>query len=504
MGHPTGGISRRQLLGAGAALPLIWATPAGAVPATTQAAEQTQPTALSATPPGQDKPDYTIDIQSKSIAPVGSPMDATLANGTLPGPEIRYREGDSFRVLVNNRLQVPTTLHWHGMIVPNYMDGVPGITQYPIAPGDSILYEYPLRQSGTYWYHSHYEFQEQTGLSGPLIVEARDEPHSYDHDAVIFMSDWLGQSPHGIIPQIRGEQAATNAIKLPASGGYTLPDGKSFNVDVNYPGYLINGRSNQDPWTLQVRQGDRVRLRLINGSTATFFRFALDGHEMQLIAADGQSVEPTDVSDLVIATAERYDVLVTVKKSGSFTLHAAALGTNGQGIGVIHTADAAVKIAETRAVFKGRSGGMADYAALRSPIPTTLPDGPVKTFDIELGGMMKKYLWSMAGEYYPELFAPDGKASPLVIKSGDRVRIRFTNSTMMYHPMHLHGHFFRLLSKPGTWDKSNAPLKDTVGIGPRQKVDIEFTADNPGNWFFHCHNLYHLAAGMARVVRYEV
>ena len=482
-------ISRRQALIAGAALPLSLAHTAHTL----------------GRPPAQAKPDYTLDIAHKSIAPLGTPVEATLVNGKLPGPEIRYKEGDMFRVLVNNQLKVPTTVHWHGMLVPNYMDGVPTVTQYPIGPGDSVLYEYRLRQTGTYWYHSHYNFQEQTGLSGPLIVEARDEPHAYDRDVTVFMSDWLNQKPEGIVPQIRGKEKATAVVKPPAKGGYPFPDDKPFNVDVNYPGYLINGHNSERPWTLKVAKSDRVRFRLINGSTATFFRVALDGHEMKLIAADGQPVVPHTVSNLVMATAERYDVLVTFKESGSFTLHAAALGTNRQAMGVVHTADAAPKANRARPKFAGRSGGMADYAALKSPYATTLPKGDVRTYEIALGGDMKRYLWSMGGQYYPELFVPDGAANakPLVVRSGERVRIRFTNKTMMYHPMHLHGHFFRLLPKPGDWDSATAPLKDTVAVGPMQRIDFEFTADNPGNWFFHCHNLYHLATGMARVVKYQ-
>ncbi|MEK6247979.1 MAG: multicopper oxidase family protein [Planctomycetales bacterium] len=489
-------ISRRQLL---ATAPL-----AVAIPAIVTAGEPQKKASPQTAPPAPAKVDYTFNVESKSVAPLGNPSNATLVNGVLPGPEIRYREGDRFSVLVNNRLQVPITVHWHGMIVPNYMDGVPDITQAPIAPNGSVVYEYPLRQTGTYWYHSHYQFQEQTGLSGPLIVEARDEPHSYDHDVVVFLQDWLDQVPEGIIPQIRGEQKATQTIQAPKPGGYTLPKERPFGVDINYPGYLINGRSPTEPWTLKVRKGDRIRFRFINGSTASFFRVALDGHSMQLIAADGQPIEPFEVSNFVIATAERYDALVTVGKSGSFTLHAAALGTHRQGIGVVHTADAVPKADTSRPTFAGRSGGMPDYAELKSPYSTKLPDGPVQTFNIDLGGSMKKYLWSMAGEYYPEPYVPEGNAGPLIVQYGQRVRVRFTNSTMMYHPMHLHGHFFRLLPKPGAWDSTDAPMKDTVGVGPGQKIDIEFFADNPGNWFFHCHNLYHLASGMARVVRYEV
>lgn len=498
MQKTNGPLSRRQLLQAGAGLPLVMAAP-GVATAASGSEFDSVPVSL----PSQAKPDHVLNIEEKSIAPLGTPTKATLVNGVLPGTELRYREGDMLRVLVNNRLAVPTSVHWHGMLVPNYMDGVPGVTQLPIAAGASVLYEYPIRQSGTYWYHSHYGFQEQTGLSGALIVDATNELYSYDHDVVVMMSDWLDEAPEGIVPQIRGQQPATAAIK-PPPGEYKFPADKAFNVDINYPGYLINGHSNERPWSLKVRAGDRVRLRLINSSTATFFRVSIDGHDLQLISADGQYVEPMDVGDLVVATAERYDVLVTIKKAGSFTLHAAALGTSKQAVGVIHTADAVPRANLNRAEFSGKSGGMADYAALKALHPIKLADGPVKQFEIDLGGEMKKYLWSMQGEYYPEIYSPDGKATPLDIQYGDRVRVRLTNSTMMFHPMHLHGHFFRLLRQPGAWDDPSAPVKDSVGVGPKQQIDFEFSADNPGSWFFHCHNLYHLACGMARVVQYDV
>ncbi len=494
MDRPTPEFSRRQLLGAGAALPLAWSAAAIAAP---MPARQTAS-------PMQAKPDYTLNIAAQTIAPLGQPSEATLVNGTLPGPTIRYREGDMFRVMVNNHLAVPTTAHWHGMIVPNYMDGVPDVTQPVIVPGGSVYYEYPLRQSGTYWYHSHYQFQEQTGLGGPFIIEARDEPHAYDHDVVVFLSDWLDQSPESVVPQLRMQQPPTAATKMIPPGGFTLPDGKPFEVDINYPGYLMNGKSNAEPWSLKVQQGDRVRLRIINGSAASFFRVALDNHDLMLIAADGQPIVPLNVSSLLISTAERYDAVVTIQSTGSFTLHAAALGTSGQALGVIHTTKSPRRANTKPPTFEGVTGGFSDYAALKSPYPTTLPDGPIKTFKIDLGGEMKKYLWSMEGQYYPEVYSPDGKAQPLSINAGDRVRVLFTNSTMMYHPMHLHGHFFRILPQAGEWNAPMAVLKDTFTVGPKQKLNFEFFADNPGRWFFHCHNLYHLAAGMARVVQYIV
>jgi FtsP/CotA-like multicopper oxidase with cupredoxin domain len=336
------------------------------------------------------------------------------------------------------------------------------------------------------------------------VVEAKNEPHTYDHDVVVFMSDWLDQPPTTVVPQLRMQQPPTSATKMTKPGGYPFPGDKPFEVDINYPGYLINGKPANSPWTLKVKRGDRLRLRFINGSAATFFRVVLDGHELAVIAADGQPVKSTTVSNIVVGAAERYDVLVTIAETGSFTLHAAVLGTELKGLAVIHTDDVAPQPNTAKPSFTGKSGGMADYAALKAPFPTTLPEGPVRMFEIALGGMMKQYLWTMAGKLYREMYSPDGTAEPLVIKSGERVRIRFTNSTMMYHPMHLHGHFFRLVSKPGAWDEPNAPLKDSVAVGPMQKIDIEFFADNPGRWFFHCHNLYHMAAGMARVVQYEV
>jgi len=493
-------ISRRGVIVAGAALPLALARPGVAASATPQASkEELKQTA----PPAQTRPAAVLSITDENISPLGKPTAATLVGNQLPGPELRFKEGERFQVLVENRLSVPTTVHWHGMIVPNYMDGVPGLTQYPIGSGQSVYYEYPLLQSGTYWYHSHYELQEQTGLHGPLIIEARNEIHHYDREAVVFLSDWLNQSPYELIPQFRGEVPATPASEPAPEGGYTFPGDKKFNIDVNYPGYLMNGKSENDPWTLEARKGERIRFRLINGSTASFFRVSLEGHQLELIAADGQPVEPVRGDNIVIGTAERYDFLVTLKESGSFTLHAAALGTTKQVIGVVHTRDVPAKASRVRPAFSGRSIGSADYASLRSPYPTTLPEGPVKTFDVKLGGDMKKYLWSINGEYYPEAFSPDGKAEPFWIRYGERVRVRITNPTMMYHPMHLHGHFFRLLRRPGHWDDPIAPMKDTVIVGPGQKIEFEFIADNPGHWFFHCHNLYHLASGMAREFRYR-
>jgi len=453
------------------------------------------------------RPDYVFDIAQKKIAPLGVPTDAILINDGHPGPEIRYKEGDTFRVLLQNNTDTFTTMHWHGLIVPSWMDGVPEVTQLPIPSKQSFFVEYPIVQAGSYWYHSHYRLQEQIGLHGPFVIEEKKPPFDYDHDVTCFCTDWLNQSPDDIVPQLRGEMPKTEAVETPKGELYNLPGAKMpFTVDVNYPGFLLNAGTNARPWTFQCKPGDRLRLRLINGGTSSMFRVALDGHEMTIIACDGTPCEPVTVDSIAMATAERYDVLVTIAEAGSFTLHWAALGQANQVVGVIHTAGSDPKPNLDRPKFGPRTGGMADYSALRSREDSRLPDGPVKTFELDLGGLMKKYLWSMGGQFYPEPYVPKemADAKPLDIEYGDRVRIRFTNSTMMVHPMHLHGHFYRVLATPGEWDQPDAVLKDTIGVRPGQRVDLEFLADNPGAWFFHCHNLFHLAAGMARVVHYGV
>ena len=449
------------------------------------------------------KPDRTFDIESMTVSPFGVPTAAIGINGSIPGPEIRYTEGDTFRTLINNRLDTPTTLHWHGMVVPNFMDGVPGVTQYPLQPGHSVFIEYPIRQAGTYWYHSHFGLQEQQGLSGPLVIEEKRPDHDYDHDATVFLSDWLNQSPTGMIAQLRGEVPATEAAKPASKGTYTFPGDRHFNVDVNHPGFLMNGRTMQDPWTMKVKVGDRIRLRIINGATSSFFQVGLEDHDLEIIAADGEPVVPVTVGNLAIAVAERYDVLVTIRKAGSFTLNAAGLGSVHKVAGVIHTANASTTANPERAVFQGPSVGVTDYSGLKSPYPTRLGDGPIALHSMPLGGRMNKYLWSMGGEFYPTEYVTDGDAVPIDVEYGQRVRIRMKNDTMMFHPMHLHGHSYRVITSPEGWDQTHAPVKDTVAVAPGDTVDIEFLAENPGRWFFHCHNLYHAVTGMARQVDYR-
>lgn len=453
---------------------------------------------LEAVPP----PPRTFEIEAATVDPFGVPTPAITVGGTIPGPEVRVTQGELFRTRLVNRLDTATTVHWHGLIVPNYMDGVPNVTQLPLGPGELVDIEFPLRQSGSYWYHSHVGFQAQQGLHGAFIIEERHPRHEVDHDVVVLMSDWLNQSPDGIIPQLRGEQPATAAVESDPAKGWRYPGDRPYAVDVVPAGITINGRSNASPWSLRVRRGDRVRLRLINGSGSCTFRVGLDDAPMKVIAADGQDVAPVEVGSLAIATAERYDVIVEVDRDGPLILDVAALGTIHRVSGILHTSPSVPAIKRSPPAFRDPVLGVGNYAPLRAAEPNTIPDGPIRPLEVVLGGDMKTYRWSLNGEYYPTKFVPDGHAAPLEIQAGERVRISFRNPTMMFHPMHLHGHSFRVLPRLGAWDDRLAPIKDTVAVPPKGRVDIEFFADNPGRWFFHCHNMFHAEAGMIRQVHY--
>jgi FtsP/CotA-like multicopper oxidase with cupredoxin domain len=405
-------------------------------------------------------------------------VDGITANGVFPGPEIRARLGEQLRIRVENHLpDQATSIHWHGLLVPAGMDGVPDVSNAPIGKGRMYLYEYPLLQSGTYWYHSHVKLQEQIGLAGPLVIEDPEETPA-DHDASVMLSDWLHRSPYVVFEELR--KPKTMAMK--PKGGPDL-------ADIEYPTFLLNGRSTSDPWTLEARPGERIRLRFVNAGSSTYFHVALDGHPLEITHADGLAVQPVVVDHLLMGMAECYDANVSLSGSGSYTLHAVAQDGSGQAIGVIHTPDAAPKPNRQMPQLNRRA---LSYAALRALAPTTLPDGPTRRFNLPLQGDMSRYVWMIDGQAYP-------KADPLLIRTGDRVLLEMKNETLMWHPMHLHGHYFRVLQGAGDL----CPLKHTANVAPGETVRVEFTADNPGRWFFHCHNLYHLDAGMARVFEYE-
>ncbi len=444
------------------------------------------------------RPDYTLRINAREVDLFGSKVQAILAGDSWPGTVIRYNRGDPFRVLIDNTLDQPTSIHWHGLIDPSLMDGVPGISQAPIGPGNALYITYPLKQAGTFWYHSHYGLQEQQGLGGAFIIEDPDEPHAYDEDLIVMLSDVVTTPVADVIPQIRA-----GTLKVAVDTPYTMSDGAPFPIDVPYAGYMLNGKTPGAPWTQALRAGSRARLRLINGSGGSFFRIAIDGVPMTVIAADGDPVAPLEVDNLMIGTAQRYDVLVSLPASGSYTIHAAALGDDQQALGVLHTPDVAPSAHQDRPKFEGKALQLAD---LNAAAPTTLPSAPTRTYQVVLSGDMRSYVWEMNGKVWPEAFAAYAGEQPeevyYDVSFGEVVRFDLINQTPMAHPMHLHGHSFRVLV-PGA-DPARSPIRDTVVAWPNSKVSIELAADNPGTWFFHCHNIWHLATGMAQAVQYKV
>lgn len=485
---PASGISRRAVLRAGSA--------GAAGLAVGAAARRALAGSVDVAPyvPRADPARFVLRVTGGPLAPDGAQaVPAVTIDGALPGPEIRARRGDVLRIRVENHLtDSPTSIHWHGLLVPAGMDGVPAISNAPIAPQRVYVYEFPLRQSGTYWYHSHWGFQEQVGLFGPLVIE---EPGAAGggRDPVVMFSDWLHRSPEQVYAALRGEAAGGGKGMAGMTGtgkGTGMGMGEADLSDVRYDAFLVNGRDAAHPWTYEAPVGEPVRLRLVNAAGSTSFNVRLDGHPLRITHADGLAVEPLEVDHLLMGMAECYDAVVTLAAPGSYTLHAVAQDGSGQAVGVLHTPDVAPRPNRAMPAFDGRALA---YAALRAAAPTTLPDGPTRAFELPLQGDMARYVWMLGGQAYPN-------ADPLLIREGDRVQLTMKNETGMWHPMHLHGHFFRVLQGAG----DRCPLKHTVNVAPGETVAIEFSADNPGNWFFHCHNVYHLEAGMARQFQYQV
>ena len=453
--------------------------------------------------PGMSKPTHTLDIGYKIRTDFGKKYRAILANGAHPGSTLEFTKGDTFRTLVNNRLTEPTSVHWHGLILPYLQDGVAGVSQAPIPAGEAALYEFPLRQSGTYWYHSHYMLQEQDGLGGPLIIQDPNEPLSYDKDAVLFMTDVVDGDTYGVVPSIKsriqsGKKGAASAyVKNPFNMGTNAGE---FEADIPILGCQINGESADNPWTFKARRGDRIRLRLINACASSTLMFKIRGLKLTVVATDGNPVEPITCDHLVIGTAERYDLIVTLTDSGSYEIDVAVLGDNKWASGILHTSDVTPNLAGDRPNFVGVGLSLND---LRSIHPISLGDGPVREFDLTMSRKKDEYIWYLGGRTAIEAYTsdvPGAGLQPMMVKFGERVRITYINKTPMVHPMHLHGHFVRVLNGQG--DRS--PLKDTVLVLPRAKLTVELFADNPGQWALHCHNLYHMAAGMFTELRYSV
>jgi FtsP/CotA-like multicopper oxidase with cupredoxin domain len=422
----------------------------------------------------------------------GPDFKAWTYNGQVPGPEIRVQEGDIVRVVLKNLLDEETTIHWHGIPLPNPMDGVPAITQPGIKPGETFVYEFEARPAGSFFYHSHAGYQLDQGLYGALIIEPVRHPLPYDREYTLVLEDWVMRNgggpaaverrpPMGMMHGRRGRRQPLT----PSAGPLWEPV---------YDGYAVNGKVGRAIEPIIVSKGDRVKLRLINAASATVFYLRLAGHAFTIIASDGNPIRPLQSDILQIGMGERYDVIITADNPGHWLLGAGntGLGEDRLAVPVIYKG---IQQKEATPPSFHRGLNYVTYADFEALVPTAFTGGrPNRIYHQPLSGGMHADTWAINGQVYPN-------ADPLMVKAGERVRLRYTNHSMMAHPMHLHGHFFRLVNPalpPERW-----ALKDTLMLDHMQRYDVEFIANNPGKWFHHCHNLYHMEAGMANVVVYD-
>jgi multicopper oxidase len=430
----------------------------------------------------------TIDLGGTSVQ--------TWAYGdSVPGPLLRARAGDLLRIRVDNTLPASTSVHWHGIALRNDMDGVPGITQAPIAAGTAFTYEFTAPDPGTYFYHPHSGVQLDRGLYGALVIDDPSEPGGYDAEWVVVLDDWIdgtGTTPDDVLKKLQssGGQSSGGMGGMPGMGG--MGEGMQSPLlggagDITYPHYLINGRAATSPTTLTGTPGQRVRIRFVNAGSDTAFRVALGGHQMTITHSDGFLVQPAVTDALLIGMGERFDVVVTLA-DGAFPLIASAEGKGGRGLAVVRTSTGAAA-PPTGASPSELAGRVLLGTDLLAADQTRLPERAVDTsHDLVLGGAMAPYRWTLGGKTFPD-------TAPLEVRQGQRVRLRFQNATMMFHPIHVHGHTFALTA--------GGARKDTVIVRPMQQVEVDLQADNPGQWATHCHNIYHAEAGMMTTLSYR-
>ena len=511
--------------------------------------------------------DIELAIGNHHFATGNRSGHAVAVNGTIPGPLVRLREGQRARLHVTNTLAEDSSIHWHGLLVPFQFDGVPGVSFPGIRPGERFTYDFPIRQSGTYWWHSHSGLQEQAGHYGPIIVESADPDPRYDRDYVVLLSEFTPLHPHDIMRKLKVGEHYFQRDMLTAVEG-TMPGamrrmwGKMrmnprdiSDVTGSTYTFLVNGHGPQDDLQFAFVPGERVRLRVINGSAMTFFNLRIPGVPMTVIQADGQDVDEVEVDEFQIGVAETYDVIVS-PPAGSHAIVAEAMDRSGMGIASLtshkgHIAtppplrqiptltmadmgmmDHSAHSGSGMASMEGMDHSMRDTSALPAdveagpgvdmvaPMPMDRMDFPGlgldtvshrvlrytdlrarrmnphreidREMEIHLTGNMERYMWSFDGRKFTAV-----TDDPIRFGYDERVRVKLVNQTMMAHPIHLHGHFFELVNGA---DHMHQPLKHTVVVQPGGTATFDLTANEPGDWAFHCHLLYHMHAGMMQVV----
>ncbi|KLI64921.1 copper resistance system multicopper oxidase [Aurantiacibacter marinus] len=521
-----------------------------------------------------------LSIRDHHFSTGGRSGHAFAVNGTVPGPLIRLREGQDVTLNVTNHLSEDSSIHWHGLLLPFQFDGVPGISFPGIAPGETFQYRFPIRQNGTYWWHSHSGLQEQAGHYGPLVIDAAEPDPRYDRDYVVLLSEFTPRHPHDIARLLAtGEHYFNRQMQTVTDGAMSMEDRLMWGAMRMNPRdiadvtgatytYLINGHGPADDLEFAFEPGERIRLRIINGSAMSFFNVRIPGVPMTVIAADGQYVDDVEVDEFQIGTAETYDVIVT-PPAGAHALVAEAMDRSGMGIASLSSRPGqratppALRETPTLTMVDMGMGGMdhggMDHSAMGHAMPaqdtpaqdmpamehsmrdtSLLPASvevnagvdmvsampmdrmdfpglgldnvphrvlrytdlkakranphrmPERQLEIHLTGNMERYMWSFDGKQFSAV-----TDDPIRFGYDERVRVKLVNDTMMAHPIHLHGHFFELVNGAGMM---NQPLKHTVVVQPGSTATFDLTANEPGDWAFHCHLLYHMHAGMMQTV----
>ncbi len=570
--------------------------------------------------------EYTLTLREELVNKAGKDVMGMTVNGQIPGPTLNFNEGEYAVIYVKNEMSVESSIHWHGMLLPNFYDGVPYLTTPPIEPGKTLKYEFAIKQSGTYWYHSHTMLQEQIGVYGSIVIQPEEKTDlEYDKEQVLVLSDWTNEKPMDVLRFLKrgtewynirkGTATPLNQVIARGALGEQVDfwrqrmEGADI-ADIYYPAFLINGEESID--YPDFKPGEKVRLRIINGSASTSFWMTFGGPDPLLVSADGNDVVPVRKNKTFIGVAETYDFIVIIPDNGKLEYKIMAQDGSGTasaylGQGNVVAAPeipkpdkiammqkmAKMKMKMGAPALKFRPGkderyemkekwgmhmedknmdgmkgmdmgkskmkgmemekdkmsgmkmdtpkdsmhmdhskmdmskepamekpsqmdsmnlpvgkaGMEDASAmkgmdmfseynydyLKSPVKTSYdPDIPVTEILLNLTGNMQRYIWSMNG-------VPLSEADKIKIKGNEVTRITYNNLTMMHHPMHLHGHFFRVINENGEY----SPLKHTVNVPPMKQVTIEFYGNEYGDWFLHCHILYHLLGGMDRIVSYD-
>jgi FtsP/CotA-like multicopper oxidase with cupredoxin domain len=452
---------------------------------------------------------------SWELAP-GRTVKAMAYNGRVPGPEIRVREGQRIRIVLKNSLAEPTTIHWHGVDVPNAMDGVPGVTQKAVQPGETFVYEFDARPAGTRWYHTHFQEHRQMdlGLAAPLIIEpAAPEPLAYDREVTLVLDDWATGAAEPLPPTREGTaggRGSTGGMMGGMMRGGSMMGGRGMGgmmgggmmgrrAKAHEPAYdtmTINGRAYPATEPLRLRKGERVRLRLINASNEHTHVVRLAGHRLHVTHTDGNPLDSAVAVDAIpIAPSERYDVVVIAEHPGAWLLHCTQPGHAGAGEQMLVLYEGHSAIAPTAAESSLDGLRLWQYGLGRGRQILPPPDGATRTFEQTLsGGMMGSDVWTINGKVWP-------RTDPLALARGERAVVRFRNMSMEAHPMHLHGQSFRVLAINDV--RLEVPIvKDSVDVeGHMGSAVVELTAHNPGDWLLHCHKPMHMDGGMISLVK---